>query len=158
MEEHEREDEVLRCFIWVPREKDYGAGMWCRAPSFRVWSHCCQQRSAAQKQRGLKLALTASLPLCSPSFSSSLYLSTSHLLSLPSLILFFFPCQPFYLALHHSYFFSSCSSRRQLNTKCTHIYAAPVLITRQYLLSYGLTGSGFNAGIASCQSMLFYSD
>lgn len=31
------------CFIRVPGEQDYGAGMWCKAHSFWVGSHHCQQ-------------------------------------------------------------------------------------------------------------------
>lgn len=79
-------------------------------------------------------------PDSSSFFSPSLFISLS-----PSLIFFFFS-----------------SSLRQPNTKCRHslphTHTAPVLITRQYLLSNGLTGNGFNVGITSCQSMLFYSD
>lgn len=87
--------------------------------------------------------------LCTVS-SSSFFLPAFLSLS-PSLILSFF-------------FFSFSSSQAAQHKMHTHTHThslthtAPVLITRQYLLSYGLTGNGFNVGIASCQSMLFYSD
>lgn len=118
---------------------------------------------AAQKQCWSEPPLTAPLPLCSLSLSSSPpsfhfssgFFEQSHPLLFPLAAFFFY----LFLSLILSRF-SSSSSPRQPNTKYTNTYThtALVLITRQYLLSYGLTGSGYNVAIALCQSMLFYSD
>lgn len=81
--------------------------------------------------------------------SSSLFFVSQSFLSLcPSLICSFF------LLLSQAVL----QNTHKLTLSLTHIHTALVLITRQYQLSYGLTGNGFIAGISSCHSMLFYSD
>lgn len=69
-----KEKRPSACFIRVPGEKDYGAGMWCKAQSFWVWSHHCQQHWEAEKQCGSEPPLTAPLALRSLSLSSFLIL------------------------------------------------------------------------------------
>lgn len=109
MEEHERERRgPLHVLSGSPEKRIMGLGCGVGL-SLSGFDHAIASSvKAAQKQRGSEPPLAAPLPLCSPSLSSSLSLSVSHLLSLHSLILvFFFPPSLFIsLSITHALFFS----------------------------------------------------
>lgn len=70
----------------------------------------------------------------------------------------FFPSPSLFISLSITHALSFLLRTHSPSLTHTRTYMDVVLITRQYLLSYGLTGNDFNVGIASCQSMLFYSN
>lgn len=170
VEEHERERRgPLRVLSGSPEKRimGLGCGVGLSLSGFdHTIASSVKQHKNSTGQNRLSLLLSHYARHLSPHHSLFPFLisflctvsSSSFFFSSPSLFIS--------LSITHTLFFSpsSSSSLRQPNTKCTHTlppsltHTAPVLITRQYLLSYGLTGNGFNVGIASCQSMLFYSD
>lgn len=134
-------------------------GLWCdvrlKRPPCLFWTMTPEWQLGRIVGQGCVTGIRLNHPSCQPaklrgvgqnrlSLCSSSALSAPHLFSVHRLI--------------RSYFLPSLFIPPSHTLVFILTHTAPVLITMQDLLFYGLTGNGFNAGIASCMSLLFYSD